>query len=196
MFKWRNKSSKTLQEPKTPRLQNIPLLPDTLYVPRSYHQQSYDPNPYSNYPQAPARQAMTPMVDPRYSRREPTSRSRTMSTPNRELKGMLDDHLLYFFFDLYMWSPNTGLASSFTRSTRSFDQGLEGEFHSSIPRSSFRHELTFPWFWWFNNILLVPSAAFLEEVVQKKATELPIPISISSKYRASHLSKRWSNGRL
>lgn len=94
---WR-RSSKSSQEPKTPRLSSIPLHPDS-YVPTSYHRQPYDPTPHYNYSQAaPAMQAMAPMVDPRYSHSKPTStksRARTMSTSS--VKGMLDVFLQYFF---------------------------------------------------------------------------------------------------
>ena len=92
MFKWRTKSSKVSQEPKTPRLPSIPLIPDARYAPVPYHQ-SYDQNQHSNYSQsAPPRQVISSMVDPRYGHREPTStnpRSRTVSIPT-EVKGVLD----------------------------------------------------------------------------------------------------------
>ena len=94
MFKWRNKSSKISLEPKTPRLPSIPLHPDPPFIPMPYHH-LYGPNPPLHFPQ-PA-----PMVDPRYSHTEPTSRksrSRTMSTPS--VKGILD-LLIYYFFS---WS--------------------------------------------------------------------------------------------
>ena len=103
MFKWRRGSKS--QEPKTPRLPKITLHPDPRFAPISYQQQ-YDPNSYSNYAQvAPTKKVIKPMLDPRYSHREPTStkpRSRSMSTPTRELKGMLDDPPFVFFFDLYV----------------------------------------------------------------------------------------------
>ena len=89
MFKWRNKSSKISLEPKTPRLQSIPLLPDPLYAPISYHQ-PYDPP--LNYPQA------APMADPWYTHAGPTSRksrSRTVSTPS--VKGIFGCPPLVFF---------------------------------------------------------------------------------------------------
>ena len=89
MFKWR-RSSKISQEPKTPRLPSIPLIPDPRYAPISFHH-PYDPNLHS-YPQAvPTIQAMAPILDPRYNHSEPLptkSRSRTLSTATG-VKGML-----------------------------------------------------------------------------------------------------------
>src|SRR5271168_1093454 len=85
-----------------PKLSTIPLLPDPQYAPISYHhQQSYDP--YSNYSRSvPASQVMPSMVDPRYTHRElasTKSKSRMVSTPSREVKGMLDMAASCIHFD-------------------------------------------------------------------------------------------------
>jgi hypothetical protein len=53
----------------------------------------YESNLYSNYSHTvSAMQAMTPMVDPRYSRREPTLSSSLETSLTSSVKGMLDDY--------------------------------------------------------------------------------------------------------